>query len=393
MTGIVFAVFAWLVAAVWLWRAVPALYMLPRVPNLLDVENEVLGAAEWPSVAVIVPAKDEAGAICESLRKTLASDYPNLQVVAVDDRSTDATGELMESVARSDEAFGRLRVLHVRELPDGWLGKPHAMSVAADASDTDWLLFTDADVMFARDAIRRAMAYAIRSGADHVVMYPTMVLHGWAERMLISFFQSLSLWAARPWKIADPAAKRDFIGVGAFNLIRKPVYEELGGYKELRMEVLEDMRLGFRVKQAGYAQRVVFGKDLARIRWAQSAGGILRNMLKNMYAAFRFRSAILVGACIGMLVVCLTPFAALAFPGPAQWAGIATLAALALLNVRYWRQTGISPGYLLLLPLSTLLFVGTMAGSMIVAKWRGGVLWRGTLYPLDELRRNAGPLR
>lgn len=391
-----FAVSAWLIAAAWLSRVVPALWMLPRVPNLLDqthadsASNEV--SIAWPSVTVVVPAKDEALAIVHSLRSLLASDYPNLQIVAVDDRSTDATGELMDALAASPESQGRLHVLHVKELPDGWLGKPHAMALAAAGATSDWLLFTDADVVFDPRAIRLAAEYAMRCHGDHMVLYPTLILHGVAEKMLIGFFQSVSALAARPWKIADPKSPKDYIGVGAFNLIRRPVYEALGGYTELRMEVLEDMRLGFRAKREGYAQRVAFGKDLVRIRWAESAWGILNNLTKNLYSTFRFRTSLLLAACAGMIVMCLTPFVALFFPGPAQWAGIVTLVPLLLLNLRYWRLTDISPAYLVLFPIATLLFVGTLLRSMILVLWRGGVLWRGTLYPLKELRRQAGPL-
>jgi cellulose synthase/poly-beta-1,6-N-acetylglucosamine synthase-like glycosyltransferase len=391
-----FASFAWLIAAVWLWRVVPALWLLPSVPDLLDPKyawtKESDDSRMLPSVTVIVPAKDEASAIEHCLRSLLESDFPNLRVIAVDDRSTDTTGDLMDKIAAEPLEQNRLQVLHVRELPEGWLGKPHAMALAAKDATSDWLLFTDADVIFAPETLRRALAFATGSGADHFVLYPTLILHGWAERMLIAFFQSVSALAGRPWKIPDPLSKRDYIGVGAFNLIRRSVYEALGGYTELRMEVLEDMRLGYRVKHAGYAQRVAFGKDLIRIRWAESAQGILRNLTKNMFSAFRFRAGLVLGACFGMGLLCLTPFIALAFSGAARWAGVVTLVALLLLNLRYWPQTKISPGYLILFPLATLLFLWTLLRSMILVLWRGGVLWRGTLYPLKELRRQAGPL-
>lgn len=393
---LLFAVFAWLIAAAWLSRVIPALWMLPRVPNLVHPTQASAGVAAepapWPSVTVIVPAKDEAVAIEHSLRSLLSCDYPNLQVSAVDDRSTDATGRLMDAMAVSPESHGRLRVLHVKELPQGWLGKPHAMALAAEGASSDWLLFTDADVIFDSRAIRLAVHYAEHSHGDHMVLYPTLILRGVAEKMLIGFFQSVSALAGRPWKIADPKATRDYIGVGAFNLIRRPVYEALGGYAELRMEVLEDLRLGFRAKREGYAQRVAFGKDLVRIRWAESAWGILNNLTKNLYSTFRFRTSLLLAACVGMFVMCLTPFVALFFPGAPQWAGIVTLVALLLLNLRYWRLTDISPVYLALFPVATLLFIGTLLRSMILVLWRGGVLWRGTLYPLKELRRQAGPL-
>lgn len=388
----IFDGFAWLIAAAWLWRVLPALRMLPTVPDLLEEKYFARDPAALPSLTVIVPGKDEAAAIEACLRSLLLCDYPELRVIAVNDRSSDSTGSLMDQVAADADAQGRLHVLHVTELPAEWLGKPHAMAMAADYAASDWLLFTDADVIFAPDALRRAMTFVTESGADHFVLYPTLILHGWAERMLIAFFQSLSALAGRPWKISDPAAKHDYIGVGAFNMIRRPVYEVLGGYTALRMEVLEDMRLGYRVKRAGYPQRVAFGKDLIRIRWAPSARGILQNLTKNLFSAFRFRTGLVLLGCIGVALFCLTPFVALAFSGAPRWAGAITLLSLLLLNLRYAKLTDISPAYLLLFPIATVMFLWTLLRSMVLVLWRGGVLWRGTLYPLKELRGQAGPL-
>lgn len=385
-----FAILAWFIAAAWLWRVLPAILKLPGVPDLRRGTTEQAGPLAASSLTVIVPAKDEAAAIESCLRSLLNSDFPNLRIIAVDDRSSDATGAIMDSLATTD---ARLQGMHVRELPAGWLGKPHAMALAAAQADSDWLLFTDADVLFAADTLRRAVRFAEENRADHFVLYPTLILRGWAEPMLIAFFQSLSVMAGRPWKIADARAKRDFIGVGAFNLIRRPVYESLGGFAALRMEVLEDMYLGFRVKQGGYTQRVAFGRDLLRIRWANSARGMLNNLTKNLYSAFRFRTVLVLAACVGMALMGWVPFAALVVPGFARWAGIATLIALLLLNLRYRSQTGISPAYLLLFPLATLLFLWTLLRSAILVWRRGGVLWRGTLYPLEQLRRHARPMK
>lgn len=383
--------FAWLITVAWLWRILPALWKLPNIPNLLDPLYEKKIGEDWPTVAVVVPARNEAHAIEASLQSLLASDYPNLQIVAINDRSTDATGAKMEAVAAA-AATSRLRVLHVTELPPGWLGKPHAMALAADQIHTDWLLFTDADVLFAPDAIRRAMVFATRTNADNVAVFPSLILRGPGEKMLIAFFQCVSALAARPWKIEDPKAKRDYIGVGAFSLVRRSVYDALGGYKALRMEVLEDMRFGYRVKEFGFAQRAAFGKDLVRIRWAESAWGMLNNLTKNLYSVFRFQTTVLLAASVGLFFMCLTPFVALFFSGTPRWAGAVALTSLLLLNLHYWSQTRISPAYLTLLPVAMLLFLFTLLRSMLLVLWRGGVLWRGTFYPLKELRREAGPL-
>lgn len=167
-------------------------------------------------------------------------------------------------------------------------------------------------------------------------------------------------------------------------MIRRQVYDALQGFTALRMEVLEDMRLGYRVKQAGYAQRVAFGENLLRIRWAESARGILDNLTKNLFAAFRFRTLLLLGACVGLFLLCLVPFLALAISGASRWGGLLALTAMFAMNLRYWKQTRISPIYLALFPVATMLFLLTLMRSMFLVLRRGGVLWRGTLYPLQE---------
>ena len=136
----------------------------------------------------------------------------------------------------------------------------------------DWLLFTDADVLFKPDSLRRALAYAEAVPADHVVLFPRMIMKRPGEYMMIAFFQTMFMFGHRPWKVADPSTD-DHMGVGAFNLVRRSVYDAVGTYAALRMEVLDDMKLGKVVKKAGFAQRNVFGGDLISIRWAQGRDG------------------------------------------------------------------------------------------------------------------------
>ncbi len=394
MTGAhLFAGVCCAVAAAWLIRIVPALVMLPSIPDLREKKYAGIGMLNPPSLCVIVPARNEAKAMAATLQGLLANDYPGLQIIAVDDRSTDATGNIMDSIASETAARERLRVIHVTELPSGWLGKPHAMALAAVEAKTDWLLFTDADVLFAPDIFLRALAYAETNRVDHLVVYPTMILHGFGEHVFLTFFQSISVWAGRPWRISNPRAKRDFIGVGAFNLIRRSVYENLGGYAVLRMEVVEDMRMGYCIKRAGYAQHAAFARDAVRIRWADSVMGMVENLTKNIFAAFRFRAWLLLVACVGIVLLCATPCIGLMLPGPARWAGECVLAALLLLNLRYWKQTRLSPAYVIFFPVGMVLLLYTLLRSLLLTLWRGGVLWRGTLYPLDELKRHARPLK
>jgi glycosyltransferase involved in cell wall biosynthesis len=284
-------------------------------------------------------------------------------------------------------------VLHIDELPEGWMGKTHAMARAAVETTGDWLLFTDGDMLFKPDALARVLAFAGPEQADHVVLYPTLIFGDFGEAMMIGFLHAISIWAVRPWKVGDPAAKRDFIGIGAFNLIRRPVYDAVGGWGALRLEVLEDLRMGFTIKRAGYRQRAVYGRDLTRIRWAEGAYGIVTNMTKNLFALFRFRLVVASVALGTLILLCLLPLLGLGF----GWAGFAPF--LLMFGAMGWlyrqnRRLGL-PGaeYALTFPVGSALFIFGIARSIVATLFQRGVNWRGTYYPLKELRKHAGPLR
>src|SRR4029077_8218291 len=265
-----------ILALAWFSRIVDAALGMPSVADVSRPEwdrNPVLPSGN-PRVSIIVPARNEEETIEQALNTLLALDYDNYEVIAVNDRSTDRTGEIIERIAESHSQNPRpvagtetrvghpaLNLVHHSELPPGWLGKTHAMWTAANHATGDWLLFTDADVLFKPDSVRRALAYAESEPADHLVMFPRMIMKRPGEYMMIAFFQTMFMFGHRPWKVADPSTD-DHMGVGAFNLVQRRVYDAVGTYEALRMEVLDDMKLGKVVKKAGFAQRNVFGGDL-----------------------------------------------------------------------------------------------------------------------------------
>jgi glycosyltransferase involved in cell wall biosynthesis len=379
---------AWLIALTWLWKVIAAAYGLPRVPNLLLPEHNIAPAGS-PSLTVIVPARNEAADIAATLRSLLAQDYPNLHIIAVDDRSTDQTGAIIDTITAQHPE--KLRSLHITELPTGWLGKTHAMALAARHAPTDYLLFTDADVLFHPTAIRIALANAVATRADHLVTTPTTIIKRWDEAAILSFIQTLSLWAARPWRIADPKAIRDAIGIGAFNLLRREAYQQVGGFESLRMEVIEDIGLARRIKSAGLAQRIVFGRGLVSLHWASGVGGLVKVMTKNLWAAFRFRISLALLGCLWLLVFCVAPAIALFF-SPTRIPAILTLVAVAYAYRLLSRRFGLSTWNALFFPFSALIFIFTLLRSMLITLRQGGIIWRGTFYPLTELRKNAAPL-
>lgn len=384
----------WVIAFLWTWRARVALKNLPTLPNLLDEAYAVpLPQETQPLISVIVPARDEAQAIEQTLRSLLAQQGISIEILAVDDRSTDGTGPIMDRVAAEARAQGRnISVIHITELPAGWMGKTHAMALAARQACAPWLLFTDGDIFFREDCLCRALTYANKE-ADHLVLFPTLIVKSFGERMMLSAIQVLSFITWRPWKVADRQS-RESIGVGAFNLIRSDVYRSIGGFETQRMEVLEDLRLGYVIKQQGFRQRVVFGRDLIRVHWAEGALGIVRNLTKNIFAVFRFKPLALLGACVGLVLFCLTPIVGL-FGSWMTWGASLLALGSAVEMYRYLERktTGIPVAYVLVFPIAACLILYGLLRSMAVTLTRGGVTWRGTFYPLPELRKHAGPLR
>ncbi len=374
-------------ALIWLSRVVDTLLGVRTLVNIARPEWDRHPAtpAGTPRVVIVVPARNEEASIGLALSRLLALDYDNYQVIAVDDRSTDRTGEIIDEVAGSSD--GRLKTIHISQLPRRWMGKAHAMWTSARQAECDWLLFTDADVMFRPDCLRRAISYAEAEAADHLVLFPKTIMKSPGEKMMLAFFQLMFVFGHRPWKVADPKAK-DHIGVGAFNLVRRGVYEAVGTYEALRFEVVDDMKLGKVIKNAGFRQRNVLGNDLLQIRWALGARGVVSNLTKNFFAVMSFQWWRALLFCAAAAVGNMMAFAGIFW---AQgWARLPYAIALACIFVLYAGMSvysDVRPWYFYLHPVATVLFIYTMLRSMLLTLWNGGVEWRGTLYPLEELRK------
>jgi glycosyltransferase involved in cell wall biosynthesis len=337
-------------------------------------------------ISIIVPARNEQATIKQTLHSLLAQDYGNIEVIAVDDRSTDSTGGLMDEVAEADTS-GRLKVIHVSDLPSAWMGKPHAMWLGALQATGDWLLFTDGDILFQPGCLRRALAYAQFSNADHLVLAPHVIMHGVGEKMAITFFGILFIFGHRPWKADDPKSA-DYVGFGAFNMIRRSTYDAIGTHQRLRFEVLDDMKLGKLVKDNGFAQRYANAGDLLSVRWVVGGIGVAHNLTKNLFALLQFKVLKSIMACIALAFLNWMPFLGVWLaPG---WSRLGYAVALSSIFTIYFgvsRLVPISPLYFFLHPIGTGLFIYAVLRSMLLTLFRKGVVWRGTLYPLDELRK------
>ncbi len=382
---------AWIVALPWIARLFEAAWGLPQVTDILN--------APWdrtpeglPRLAVIVPARNEQGAIQACLTSLLQQDYANLHIFAVDDRSTDSTGSIMDALAAQHP--GHLTAVHVTHLPEGWLGKSNAMAITARAAIADlqpeYLLFTDGDILFAPSILRRSLAYMQSTGADHLVTLPTTLTHTAGESALLAMLHVVSLFAVRAWRVANPRS-RDSVGVGAFNMLRTQTYLAVGGVEAAPLEVVEDLALGRRIKRAGYRQHAVYAPSAVTVHWAPGLLGVLHGMTKNFFAIFRFNPLLLLAASIGTAAFWIAPWVFLAIPGCRLPAAL-TLLALAGLYTLAGRRSLLSPLWCLTAPIAAALLIYSMLRSMLITLRDGGVTWRGTFYPLATLRSRMKPL-
>lgn len=232
-------------AAYWLFSAWSSLRSVRSVPVLERLSPPEPG--KWPRLTLVVAARNEAAELEASLESRLREDYPDLELVVVNDRSTDATGEILDKVAARDR---RVVPIHVRALPAGWLGKLHAMHRGVERASGEWILFTDADVHFQPGTLKRVVAYAEARKLDHVAALPTVWRGGALLDAVIAFSLRAIFMSFRAWEVEDPRT-HTAAGCGAFNLVRRSAYERTPGFEWMKMEVADDLGLGQMLKAYG----------------------------------------------------------------------------------------------------------------------------------------------
>ncbi|HLJ24059.1 MAG TPA: glycosyltransferase family 2 protein [Candidatus Acidoferrales bacterium] len=352
------------------------------LPWLSDVA--AVSPENFPPVSIIFAARDEAEKLPAAIATMLAQDYPRFEVIAVNDRSTDRTPAILHDLQRTRP---NLTVVDIENLPPGWLGKPHALVAGYEKSHGNWLVFTDADVHFAPNVLRNAVALATERKWDHLTLLTAIEMRGFWETAAISYFGLGFVFGNEPWLASNPRSAR-YMGVGAFQLVRRAAYEKSGGHARLRMDVIEDMKLGKLMKMAGVRSGVAVAQDMVSVRWHSGVHNVIRGVTKNMFAAVHYNAFFAAGAMVLALVMSVLPFFGVVFA--TGWArvlaGIAAGAAV-LVHGGMVSSTKASPLYGLTHPLGALLFCWMIGRSAAATLWRGGVTWRDTFYPLKDLRK------
>ncbi|MHC4068391.1 MAG: glycosyltransferase family 2 protein [Planctomycetota bacterium] len=356
-----------------------------EIVKLENVDLKWPSEMPFPKVSIIVPARNEERNIEQALRSLLSQDYEDLEILVVDDRSSDRTGQIIDSVATDDT---RVKVIHLTQLPSAWIGKNHALNYAAERATGQFLLFTDADVIMSPNTVRRAITYAVSRHIDHLSLWPevkmpTLVLKAFA----ILFTLFFNTWI-RPWKAKDPKSKA-FVGIGAFNLITAQAYSGSGTHRAIAMRPDDDLKLGKVVKQHGYRQEMANGIGLIHIQWYDSVAELIDGCMKSPAAAVNYNMLIMLLAPVPILVFDVWPVAAVFLTtGTTQLLYAAVLLVYLSLGWKTAGKLNIKPGYVFGFPLAMVLVTYILWRAAMLTLINNGITWRGTHYSLSELKAN-----
>ncbi|HYH85227.1 MAG TPA: glycosyltransferase [Pyrinomonadaceae bacterium] len=381
---------AWVIFGLWLLGGLLTLLSLLRLKFLKPSTDARLKKSDAPLVSILVPARNEERRILrECLRSILAQDYANFEVVAVNDRSTDATSAILRELASGDE---RLRVVEGAETPRGWLGKPYALQQALEASRGEWVLMADADMIFHPAALRTAVAYVSERDADALSYIPHFEARSFWERVFVPVW-GWGFLILYPLDIVNHARSPLAVGIGGFFLIRRASLAPLGGFAAVRDEVLDDFRLAGYLKKSGARAFAEYAPDLARTRMYTNLAELWESATKNWFAIVRFSLALATATLawiffIGILPALLAALSALVIalgsadetwrrlfvPTFLTW--IVTVLVTAAVN----RAFRVPARYALTMPLGWALCCAVLIGSAFGVATGRGLNWKGRKF-------------
>jgi glycosyltransferase involved in cell wall biosynthesis len=342
----------------------------------------------WPRLSVVIPACNEAANLESAVATLSQQDYPDLEIILVDDRSTDDTAEIIERLADEDP---RIRAVHVETLPPGWLGKVHALHRGVEQASGDWLLFTDADVHYAPGTLRRAVALVLHQRVDHLTLIPRTLQKSFWLELAVNTFGLLFFITTRAASVNRPGSKA-FVGIGAFNLVNAERFHRTAGFEWLRLEPGDDVGLGMMIKQSGGTTRLAFAYEDLSLQWYSSVTAMFKGLEKNLFGPgshYRWQLMLVRVGIIWALVA--APYFSLVFGlahglAPLWIAGAAAISMQLIFTgcVAAERKTKVL--ILLLFPVGVLLVTAMMLRAGYRCVKNGGIDWRGTHYPLEQLR-------
>jgi len=334
-----------------------------------------------PSLAIIIAVRNEEEDLANALQSVCNINYSNCRIMVVNDRSTDRTAAILQDFKMS---YPQITVTTVTTLPDGWLGKNNALYQGYLSSTEEWMLFTDADIVFHPDALSRAVSYAVVNKLDHLAILPKVVSRSAILNSVLATFTIMLMMHLRPWD-AKKAKSKAYIGIGAFNLVRRDAYERAGTHALIKLRPDDDLQLGFKIKSTGLRQDVLIGNEYVSLEWYKNLGQLGNGLLKNSFAVANYKTGESIVNTILILISIALPMPLMFIFGSA---GIRLMAcAMLLTHIVY--MVVIPPNkwwYAFVIPFAGFFMAWTTFRATYITLKQGGIYWRDRFYPLAMLK-------
>lgn len=375
-------ILALLAFAMTLWGTITIAVGIRNMRTLSDIKP--ISQKNQPKVSIIAAACNEEQSIEQAARSLLSQEYENFEVLIVNDRSTDGTGKVLSKLKLE---FPHLLVHKIDALPAGWLGKNNALHQGAMRASGEYLLFTDADVVMEKTTLSRAISVVLKDKLAHLSLFFKNIAAGALLSALIIDAGGGLLFLFRPWKAKDPKSK-NFMGVGAFNLVKKSAYDATGGHATIKMHPIDDIMIGKIIKRKGFRQDCLLGNDFVTVRWYESPREMVQGLMKNVFALYNFKVSFVLCIVLLILTGAIAPLWILLFGHTA-----AQVVSLLTIGIRFFSfsqgtKTIGNQSSLSLWPLLTpYINIYIILKATITTIKNKGITWRGTFYPLAELKK------
>jgi chlorobactene glucosyltransferase len=367
------------------------IYWIHTQYHLDIIVTSAVSPTNAPLISICIPARNEQQNIRKCIEGMLSQDYPNFEVIVLEDRSTDATAQILNQLV---QWYPKLKVISGSDLPSGWAGKPHALYQTSRAAQGEWLCFVDADTFLKSNAISACYAKAMETKADLFTTMNEQVLGSFWEKVLMPLVMTALSVGFSPRKVNDPS-RRDAVANGQFIMIKRSVYDSIGGHERVKDHIVEDKAIAEQVKWNGYRLVMADGMHFISTRMYTSLETMWEGWTKNIYLGLREHiSMLLLGAFgaslafVAALFLPLWPILGLAwYYNAGGWLALAVIiqsiivwGALLYARARVANKMNISPWYIFTTPLGA----GLFAGAMLTSAWKvisgQGVTWRGRKY-------------
>ena len=342
----------------------------------------------YPKVSIIIPALNEEKSIRQALNSILKLDYNYFEIIVVDDRSTDGTGPILDELAKQHL---NLKIVHITHLKEGWLGKNQALDHGAKLASGEYLLFTDADVTMEESTLKRAIYLMKKNNLDHLSMFFDCILRGSLLPAIVLEYAWGLILAIKPWEAKNPAS-RSFMGIGAFNLVKKSVYQKLRGHQAIAMCSIDDIMLGKLIKRHGFRQECIFGYGYIAVPWYSSVKDMVKGLQKNTFAGYDYNLAMVIISGLLLIMISIWPLMAILLTTGNTRAinGIVILVRLlSLMDLA--GKSFINPIIVCWTVFTPFIQLYIILKAVTVTLINQGISWKETCYPLSKLKK-AGKL-